>query len=89
MTVLPIRIVTHRYGRVNRVSIRNNTIMIINNMFATKITLLTDRIAKISGLLLRSKFKASMSSCDRHQLAIDYSTVEEIDAVPPYDDPLY
>lgn len=63
--------------------------MIVNNMFVTIITLLTDRLAKISGLLLRSKFTASMSAHDRHQLASDYSAVDQIDAVPPYDDPLY
>ncbi|WP_232432235.1 hypothetical protein [Chamaesiphon minutus] len=58
-------------------------------MFATKLTLLTDRIAKIPGLRVWSKFKSSMSAHDRHQLANHYSTVEEIDDVPPYDDPLY
>lgn len=64
--------------------------MIVNNMFVTKVTLLTDRVAKISALLLWSnKFKASMSSHDRHQLSNDYSTVDQIDTVPPYDDPLY
>jgi hypothetical protein len=64
--------------------------MIVNNMFITKITLLTDRIAKIPKLLLGSKnFKASTSSHDRHQLANDRSTVDLIDTVPPYDDPLY
>ncbi len=63
--------------------------MIVNNMFATKIILLTDRIAKISGLLRWSKSKASMSSGDRQQLAIGYATVDDIDTIPPYDDPLY
>jgi hypothetical protein len=64
--------------------------MIVNNMFVTRITLLTDRIAKISELLLWSKkFKASTLAHDRHQLANDRSTVDLIDTVPPYDDPLY
>ena len=64
--------------------------MIVNNMFVTRITLLTDRIAKIPELLLWSKkFKASMSAHDRHQIANDCSTVDLIDTVPPYDDPLY
>ncbi|PSB58132.1 hypothetical protein C7B77_05950 [Chamaesiphon polymorphus CCALA 037] len=64
--------------------------MIVNNMFVTKITLLTDRIAKISELLRWSKkFKSSMSAHDRHQLANDCSTVDLIEPVPPYDDPLY
>lgn len=85
----PILIVTDRCERVNRVSIPNNTMMIANNMFAIKITLLTDRLAKIPGLLLSSKLEASTSSHDRHQLANDYSTVDLIAPVPPYDDPLY
>ena len=64
--------------------------MIVNNIFVTIITFLTDRIAKIPELLLWSKkFKASMSDHDRHQLANDCSTVDLIDTVPPYDDPLY
>ncbi len=58
--------------------------MIVNNMFIIKITLLTDQIAKISELLLWSKkFKASTSPHDRHQLANDRSTVDLIDTVPP------
>jgi len=71
------------------VSISNNTMMIVNNMFVTKITLLTDRIAKIPRFLRWSKSKASISSHDRQQLASDYSAIDEIDTVPPYDDPLY
>ena len=63
--------------------------MIVNNMFATKIILLTDRMAKISGLLRWSKSKTSMSDRDRHQLAMDYATVDDIDTISPYDDPLY
>ena len=64
--------------------------MIVNNMFITKVTLLTDRVAKISALLLWSKkSKSSMSAHERHQLANDCSTVNLIDPVPPYDDPLY
>lgn len=63
--------------------------MIYNNMLITKITLLTDRMAKIPGLLLWSKSKASMSDRDLHQLVSDYSNVDQIDVVPPYDDPLY
>ena len=59
-------------------------------MFVTKITFLTDRIAKIPELLLWSKkFKASMSTHGCHQPANDLSTVDLIDPVPPYDDPLY
>ena len=59
-------------------------------MFVIKNTLSTDRIAKIPELLLWSKkFKASMSAYGCHQPANDLSTVDLIDAVPPYDDPLY
>ncbi|WP_373544612.1 hypothetical protein [Chamaesiphon sp.] len=59
-------------------------------MFVTKITFLTDRIAKIPELLLWSKkFKVSMSAHGCHQPANDCSIVDLIDPVPPYDDPLY
>lgn len=64
--------------------------MIVNNMFIRKITFLADRIAKIPELLLWSKkFKTSTSPHNSHQLANDCSTVDLIDTVPPYDDPLY
>ena len=64
--------------------------MIVNNMIVIKNTPLIDRITKIPELLLwPKKFKASMSAHGCHQPANDLSTVDLIDTVPSYDDPLY